>query len=152
MPIEEPRLLDQTRGLDFGSGFYLTTREDQARRFSQSIIQRRKIGIPTVSIYEYDEDGAKQTLDIAVFPEANSEWLEFIRDNRLKNYSGKQYDVIIGPVANDRIFPTLQALIVGQFTVEAALMAIKPYKLFNQYCFTTERALLMLKYIESIVY
>ena len=93
---------------------------------------------------------AKEILDIAIFPEANAEWLEFIRDNRLKIYTGKQYDVIFGPVANDRVFPTIQALVIGQFTIEAALVALKPFNLFNQYCFATEKALKMLKFIESI--
>ena len=149
--VEKPQLIEQTRGLDFGAGFYLTTNKFQAARFSDIVIKRRKTGIPTVSIYEYDDVAAKEMLDIAIFPEANVEWLEFIRDNRLKIYTGKQYDVIFGPVANDRVFPTIQALVIGQFTIEAALVALKPFNLFNQYCFATEKALEMLKFIESII-
>ncbi len=143
-------MVAQTRGLDFGAGFYLTTNEEQARRFSDIVIKRRKDGAPTVNIYEYNDVAAKEILDIAVFQEPNVEWLEFVRDNRLKAYMGKQYDVILGPVANDRVFPTIQALIIGQFTVEAALVALKPYKLFNQYCFATVKALTMLKFVDSL--
>jgi hypothetical protein len=150
LTIERPRLVSQTRGLDFGIGFYLTTNQKQARMFSDSVVKRRMTGIPTVNVYEYDDALAKDTLDIAIFPEANAEWLEFVRDNRLKSYTGKQFDVIFGPVANDRVFPTIQALIVGQFTVEAALVALKPFKLFNQYCFATEKALTKLSFVESI--
>jgi len=102
-----------------------------------------------VSVYEFDIETAKRKLDILVFPEPNEEWIGFIRDNRLKAYTGKQYDVINGPVANDRVFLTLQALIIGQFTVEAAIAALKPYKLFDQYCFATEKALSMLKFVKS---
>ena len=148
--VKEPQLVDQTRGLDFGAGFYLTAREEQAQRFSESVINRRQSGVPTVSVFEYDEAIAKKTLDIAVFTEPNADWLTFIRDNRLKAYAGKRYDLIIGPVANDRVFPTIQALVIGQFTVEAALVALKPYKLFNQYCFASEKALSMLRFIKSI--
>ena len=50
--VEKPRLINQTRGLDFGLGFYLTSREEQAQQFSQDVIKRRKSGIPTVSVYE----------------------------------------------------------------------------------------------------
>ena len=148
--VERPRLMGQTRGLDFGAGFYLTTQEKQAQIFSENIIFRRNSGIPTVNIYEYDEIASEKTLDILMFAEPNAQWLEFIRDNRMKTYTGRQYDIIIGPVANDRVFPTIQALVIGQFSIEAALVAIKPYKLFNQYCFATEKALSMLKFINSV--
>ena len=148
--VEKPQLIKQTRGLDFGAGFYLTTNKFQASRFSDIVIKRRKTGVPTISVYEYDDVAAKEALDIAIFPEANIEWLEFIRDNRLKIYTGKQYDIIFGPVADDRVFPTIQALVIGQFTIEAALVALKPFNLFNQYCFATEKALAMLKFIEAI--
>ena len=148
--VEKPQLVGQTRGLDFGAGFYLTTREEQAQKFSENVINRRNSGIPTISIFEYDEIMAKKTLDILVFTEPDADWLEFVRDNRLKAYAGKQYDIIIGPVANDRVFPTIQALVIGQFTIEAALVAIKPYKLFNQYCFATEKALSTLKFIKTV--
>ena len=144
--IEQPRLLGQTRGLDFGAGFYLTTRENQAEGFAATVVNRRRTGIPTISIFEYDETAAKETLDILAFSEPDADWLAFIRDNRLKAYSGKQYDVIIGPVANDRVFPTIQGLVIGQFSIEAALVALRPYKLFNQYCFATEKALSTLRF------
>lgn len=150
MAVVKPELIEQTRGLDFGAGFYLTTREEQARAFSEDVTYRRKKGVPTVSIYEYDEVSARQLLDITVFTEANEQWLEFVRDNRLKIYTGKQYDVIIGPVADDRVFLTLQGLIVGQFSVEAAIIMLKPYKLYDQYCMATEKALSTLKFVRAV--
>jgi predicted nucleotidyltransferase len=149
--VKSPKLIQQTRGLDFGAGFYVTTKEEQAKSFSESLIKRRKTGSPIVSVFEYNEQAAQGDLDILVFSEPNAEWLEFVRDNRLNTYTGKQYDVIIGPVANDRVFPTIQALIIGQFTIEAALVALKPYKLFNQYCFATEKALSALQFIKSVI-
>ena len=151
LTVDKPQLLSHTRGLDFGAGFYLTTNEVQARTFSEIIVNRRQTGAPTVSIYEFDEDSAKETLDIALFPEPNAEWLEFVRDNRLQAYSGKEYDIIVGPVANDRVYPTILALVIGQFTVEAALVAIKPFKLYDQYCLASENALSFLKFVKSEV-
>jgi hypothetical protein len=65
-------------------------------------------------------------------------------------YTGKQYDVIHGPVANDRVFLSLQAFVIGEFTIEAMLSALKPYKLFDQYCFATEKALSMLTFLRSV--
>jgi hypothetical protein len=150
MPVEEPRLLEQTRGLDFGKGFYLTAREGQASEFSVDVTYRRKLGVPTVSVYDFDMETAKQVMDILVFPEPNAEWLEFVRDNRLKIYTGKQYDVINGHVADDRVYLVLQALVIRQFSIETAIAELKPYKLFDQYCFATEKALSMLKFVKSI--
>ena len=54
LAIEAPRLIEQTRGLDFGAGFYLTTNESQAERFSEIVVRRRKNGIATLSVYEFD--------------------------------------------------------------------------------------------------
>ena len=31
IPVKTPKLIYQTRGLDFGAGFYLTTNEPQAQ-------------------------------------------------------------------------------------------------------------------------
>ena len=76
--VVKPRLISQTWGLDFGAGFYLTSRAEQAQRFSETVIRRRSSGSQTVSVFEYDEVSAKKTLDIAVFPEPNADWLEFV--------------------------------------------------------------------------
>ena len=149
LSVDKPRLLKQTRGLDFGAGFYLTTKKEQARDFAETIVNRRKSGTPIINIYNFDGDTANKTLDILNFPEPNADWLEFIRDNRLKSYTGKQYYIITGPVANDRIYPTLLALMSGQFNIEAALVAIKPYKLFDQYCLVTENAFSLLTFIKA---
>ena len=151
MVVNQPQLLNQRRGLDFGAGFYLTTREDQAKGFATTVVNRRKMGVPTISVYDFDESKANDALEILTFLEADASWLEFVRDNRLKTYSGKQYDLIIGPVANDRVFPTLQALAIGQFSVEAALVALRPYKLFDQYCLSSERALSLLRFLNCTV-
>ena len=148
--VDKPRLMEQTRGLDFGAGFYLTTREEQAWDFAKIIVNRRKSGTPTISIYDFDVDTARKAFDVLTFSEPNAEWLEFIRDNRLKSYVGKKYDVITGPVANDRIYPTLLAFVSGQFNIEAALIAIKPFKLFDQYCFATKKALSLLRFVDSV--
>ena len=121
LTIEEPRLVRQTRGLDFCSGFYLTTNEAQAKRFSEIVVSRRKIGAATVSIYEFDMKTAERTLAILRFESANAEWLRFVTDNRLKTYQGGSYDMVVGAVANDAVMPTIQALLGGFLTEEAAL-------------------------------
>jgi hypothetical protein len=151
VPVEIPRLLRQSRGLDFGSGFYLTSSQKQADSFSHNVFRRAKTGIPMVSVYKYDTSMAERKLDILRFANANVAWLEFVKDNRLKSYTGKQYDVIIGPVANDDVLPSILAFVSGQFNVEAALISLKTKKLFDQYCFASERAISLLRFKESYI-
>ena len=149
LAILKPRLIEQTRGLDFGSGFYLTTNELQAARFSDIVVNRRKNGVPAVSVYEFDMRAAEKELSILKFEGANSDWLKFITNNRLKTYQGDIYDIVIGAVANDTVMPTIQAFLGGFINDEAALITLKTSKLVDQVCLKTEKALSLLHFVKS---
>jgi len=147
--VEKPRLITQTRGLDFGTGFYLTTNETQAIRFSGIVVNRRKTGVAIVNSYEFDMEFAKNELHIKKFLTADTDWLKFVSENRLKSYSGDIYDIVIGAVANDTVMPTIQAYLGGFLTEEAALITLKTSKLVDQVCLKTDKALAMLHFIKS---
>jgi hypothetical protein len=147
--VAKPQLLAQTRGLDFGAGFYLTTNEKQAVRFSDIVVKRRKYGIPIVSVYEFEMETAEKTLAIHKFESANVEWLSFVTDNRLKIYQGESFDIVIGAVANDTVMPAIQAYLGGFINVEAALITLKTSKLVDQICLKSERALDLLHFVKS---
>jgi len=149
LAIEKPQLVEQQRGLDFGTGFYLTTNEVQAVRFSEIVVNRRKSGIPTVSVYEFDIETAERILNILRFESANAEWLRFITDNRFKIYKGDIYDLVIGAVANDKVMPTIQAFLGGFINHEAALITLKTSRLIDQVCLKSERALSLLRFVKS---
>ena len=147
--VEGPRFVEQTRGLDFGSGFYLTTNEAQAIRFSKIVVNRRKSGVATVSVYKFNMETAEKTLAIKRFTSADAQWLQFVTDNRLKTYQGDAYDIVIGAVANDTVMPTIQALLGGFLTEEAALITLKTSKLVDQVCLKSEKALDLLRFIRQ---
>ena len=149
LTVEKPRLIAQTRGLDFGAGFYLTTNEAQAARFSDIVAQRRKTGVATVSIYEFDMEAAEAGLVVRRFEGADIQWLRFVTDNRLKTYHGDNNDVVIGAVANDTVMPTIQAFLGGFISEEATLITLKTSKLVDQICLKSERALALLRFINS---
>ncbi|MCL2002466.1 MAG: DUF3990 domain-containing protein [Oscillospiraceae bacterium] len=149
--VAEPRLVEQTRGLDFGAGFYLTTNQTQAERFSEIVVTRRKSGVATVSVYEFDLAAAEKDLAIRRFASADGEWLRFVSENRLLTYCGEEYDMVIGAVANDDVMPTVQAYLSGLFDVEATLLALKTRKLVDQICLKSEEALSLLRFIKSEV-
>jgi len=147
--VEKPQLIEQTRGLDFGAGFYLTSREEQAVRFSEIFADRRKSGIPTVSIYDYDNITAENTLVVCRFDKADENWLQFVAGNRLKTYTGDNYDVVIGAVANDTVMPTIQAFLGGFINEEATIITLKTSSLFDQWCLKSEKALALLNFVNS---
>jgi hypothetical protein len=147
--VREPRLIGQTRGLDFGAGFYLTTSEEQANRFSDIVVRRKKNGIATVNIYEFDAETAEKTLSIRSFAKADGEWLNFISENRMRTYSGEIYDVVVGAVANDTVMPTIQAYLGGFLTEEATLITLATSKLEDQITLKTEKALALIRFVGS---
>lgn len=145
--VEKPKLVEQNRFLDFGYGFYTTTNKDQAENFSKKVIVRRG-GKPIVNIYEFD-DNSHADLIVKRFSAPDEEWLDFVSEHRNGSYNGEKYDVIIGAVANDDVYRTLQVYSSGLLTKEQALEALKVKKLFNQYVFATEKALDFLKFVEA---
>lgn len=74
--------------------------------------------------------------------------MDFVSAHRNGTYAGEQYDVIIGAVANDDVYRTLQIYSTGLLTKEQALEALKIKKLFNQYVFASNNALNLLRFVE----
>ena len=147
--VNEPQLVEQTRGLDFGPGFYLTTSEEQAVRFSEIVFKRKKSGSSIVNIYKFDMTAAEKTLTVRKFDNPDVEWLRFVIENRLKMQRKSNYDMVIGAVANDTVMPTIQAFLSGFINEEATLITLKVSKLVDQVCLKTEKALSLLNFINA---
>ena len=144
--VEKPRLVEQNRFLDFGYGFYTTTNRAQAENFAKKVVVRRS-GTPTVNVYETDDNIYGETLKIKRFAAPDEEWLDFVSAHRNGTYDGERYDLIIGAVANDDVYRTLQVYSAGLLTKEQALEALRIKKLFNQYVFVTNEAISLLKFV-----
>jgi len=56
---------------------------------------------------------------------------------------------VTGAVANDDVMPTIQTLMGGFLTEEAALVALKTKKLVDQFCLKSEAALGFLTFINA---
>ena len=143
--LKTPRLIEQNRFLDFGNGFYTTTNKEQAKNFAKKVVAR-KGGKAIVNIYEIDEN-ISNNLNVRRFNEPNEQWLDFVAENRSGIYSKDKYDIIIGEVPNDDVYKTLQLYLNGVLKKQQAIDTLKIKKLFNQYTFATEKALLSLKFI-----
>lgn len=142
--VREPKILISNRNLDFGSGFYTTSSINQASSWAKRQKERKKIGKATVTIYEWDEEKAKN-LKILNFKKASQEWLDFVAENRKGTYNGKLYDIVIGPVANDRTIFAITGYMNNELDAETTLLMLKPQVLEDQYVFLTKKALNTLK-------
>lgn len=150
MIVSEPKLIKQNRFLDFGFGFYTTTNKIQAIGFADKVTKRRKDGEKAVSIYEIDEVRAFAECSVLYFDSANEAWLDFVSENRCGNYTGKPYDFIFGPVANDNVYTTFTLYSSGVLTKEQTLEALKIKQLYNQLVLSSEKALSYLKFIGTV--
>lgn len=149
MIVEKPRVIEQNRLLDFGNGFYTTTNKEQAENFAKKVSVRRG-GKAIVNIYEIDDDIDRRGLKVKRFVSPSREWLDFVTENRTGRYTGEKYELIIGAVANDDVYRTLQAYLLGLLNEEQALENLKIKTLFDQYVFTTNEAMSLLKFVGYI--
>lgn len=145
LTVETPKILVPNRYLDFGTGFYTTTNFDQALSFAGKVTMRKKCGRSTVSIYELDERIFTES-KILNFDTANEAWLNLVSNNRSGIAPSEQYDLIIGPVANDDVYQTFVLYSAGIYTKEQTIEALKIKQLYNQYVFTTEHSLSFLRF------
>lgn len=145
--VSKPELVVQNRFLDFGHGFYTTTNKQQAVSFADKVTNRRKEGIATVNIYEIDEKKAFDECTLLHFEGPTGEWLDYVSDNRSGIYSGKSYDLIYGPVANDNVYATFTLYMSHVLTKEQTIEALKIKKLYDQLVFTSEKSLEYLRFV-----
>ncbi len=147
--VEKPNIIQSERTLDFGTGFYLTTDFEQAKRWAILTTSRKKEGIPTVNVFEIED---KVNLKVLKFNGPDKEWLEFVTNNRKnKNYKN-DYDLIIGPVANDNTMPVINLYVNGVYNEKEALKRLLPQKLKDQVVFKNTKALKYLNFKEKIIY
>ena len=139
-------VIDLTKGLrykDFGKGFYLTPDRTTAVRMAQ---KRARLfgGTATLITYEMDETALTSDLKVKVFPEkACVEWLLFVDANRDRKNATPihDYDIVIGPIANDGVVLQLTNYREGIYSPEQAAQLLQDRYLDQQYYFGTKRAL-----------
>jgi len=148
--VDAPRILAAKRPLDFGEGFYVTTSKEQAKAWAKKVTFRNNSKFGCVNIYEFDLEGAEQTLKINRFISADEKWLDFICDNRSGRDTGK-YDIVIGPGADDRVYRVVVEYENGDIDKEQALKELKTEALCDQILFHTEKSLEYLKYVSTEV-
>lgn len=146
--VEKPEIREANRSLDYGSGFYATTSYEQALSWVKRRANEKKLSKGYINIYEFNKDSINNFKHL-IFESATEEWLDFVMQNRIHDSFEHDYDIVYGPVANDKVYASF-ALFEGGFINKQALISeLKTYKLVDQYLFHTEESLKTLKFIEA---
>lgn len=140
--IFEPDLQHSRTNVDFGRGFYVTPLYEQAEKWCGKFKRRGEMGV--ISRYFYDENRESE-LKILKFDSYSEDWLDFILSCR----SGKdvtEYDLVMGGVANDKVFNTVELFFDGLIDKLEAIKRLRYEHPNMQICFRTERALKLLHF------
>ena len=138
--IEHPLVHLGRAGLDFGQGFYVTDIRQQAEDWADRM-SRIRLEPAVVSEYELDMDHVVREFAYHKFEAYDEAWLRFIVDNRTGAYSGPQFDVVEGGVANDRVIDTVEAFMADLMPLETALKYLSQHQPNNQLCIRLQKVI-----------
>ena len=132
---------------DFGQGFYLSREYTQAMDMAKTKVEQMESGFPTVLSYEVDEE-QMAGLHVLRFDDYSEEWAKFILLNR-NNPSNKpahDFDIVIGPIANDRVGVQLWKYETRSIDLPTLVHNLRNMKgITFQYYFGTENAIKILR-------
>lgn len=149
--IETPKLVQQTRALDFGCGFYTTTNMAQAEAFAKRVTAIRKTGEPYLSIYDMDEKTAFLECSLLRFDGPNEAWLGYVADCRKGIQNSTDYDFVYGPIVDDDMKLTINLYLSGVYSTKEAIARLKIKNTYHQLIFKTEKALSLIHFQRGVL-
>jgi hypothetical protein len=132
---------------DFGRGFYVTKFLKHAENWAANIARRyqKKPIITEFTFYEraFEEDRYK----VLRFDDYSEAWLDFVVLNRNPEFTGTQhdYDIIEGPIADDKVQNRIGDFLDGIITKKDFLIELKYHENTHQICFCTINSLQLLQ-------
>ncbi len=140
--IEEIDLRKCSPNKDFGRGFYLTDIRKQAEYMALRRQQQTGEGSPRVLEYEFDEHLlSDKGMRIKHYEKPSEAWAKFILENRNTIGFQHEYDIVIGPIADDGVALQLRRYTEGLISMRTLVRELTYRKLNRQYCFCTEYAI-----------
>jgi hypothetical protein len=142
---------------DYGRGFYCSETKSQAvgiaiRNYNIENSKEKMQGIQNTEIqkwlYTYEFPRSETSnLSVKVFEKADRSWLRFVSENRRSAESIHNFDIVIGPTANDRTNASIQLYFAGGYgkvgtdrAMDILLEVLMPENLPEQTFFATARA------------
>lgn len=137
--IEKPELRVGRQNADFGPGFYLSQEQEFTLRWSKCTEGK----VSYVNIYDLDTTG----LNIKHL-QRDMEWFDYISQNR----SGRgdcfcDFDVIIGPIANDTLYDVFGIPTSGMLSKDLSLALLQLGGEYHQVVLKSEKALSQLTWL-----
>lgn len=145
--VDKPEIRIPSRTLDYGSGFYTTTSFKQAEDWVKRKLNTN-LQVGYVNVYEFDEDLIKN-LNTLLFKSPTEEWVDFVMNNRTNKDFNHDFDVVYGPVANDKVYAAFALYEGGIIDKQTLISELKAYKLVDEYLFHTDKALESVIFIEA---
>lgn len=147
--VEKPEIrISKHRTLDYGYGFYTTTSYSQSRDWVKRRMDNANVQKGFVNIYNFDEKALKY-LKCLIFDSPTEKWVDFVMSNRTQKGFEHEYDIVYGPVANDRVYASFALYEGGLIDKQTLISELKTYKLIDQYLFHTEKALEFIHFINA---
>ena len=146
--VSKPELRKSNRTLDYGSGFYATTSYRQAEDWVLRRMDENEVSLGYVNTFEFDRASLRK-LNCLIFYSPTEDWVDFVMQNRTQKDFTHSYDIVYGPVANDRVYAAFALYEGGLINKQQLIAELRTYKLVDQYLFHTEAALQTLTFIEA---
>ena len=127
---------------DFGQGFYLSDNYD----FASLWVREKNRADIIVNFYELDESG----LNILRF-DRDEKWFRYVFSNRRSMPdSYADFDIIIGPIANDTIYDTMGIMTSGYLSDDEALKLLCVGPQYTQIVLKTQKAADNLHFLSAL--
>lgn len=146
--VKEPEVRMPNRPLDFGEGFYTTSSFEQAEIWTRRRMKENHRDRGYVNVFEIEELHLNQ-LRWMHFDSPTDEWIDFVMANRMHRDFHHDFDVVSGPVANDRVYFAFTLYEGDMIDRDELIRRLKTYTLVDQYLFHTPESLKLLNYLES---
>lgn len=137
--VDKPSVLFSRDALDFGKGFYVTSIMNQAENWCQRF--KIKFSKAYINKYDFNIEEVKIKYKVKEFEYYDNEWIEFILDCRNGSNIFNEYDVIIGGIADDKVYNTIELFQDKLIDKKEALKRLKYYKPNNQICIINQRVI-----------
>jgi len=135
---------------DFGKGFYVTKYKHHAENWAKKSGERHSTD-GCVTVFNYiDGSFSDYICKKKCFNGYTEEWLDFIANNRNIDSveQSHDFDIVEGPVANDKVQNRLQHYLSGKITKNDFLKELTYHEETHQICFCTIASLQALKFVD----
>ena len=143
---------------DFGRGFYTTSVKVHAELRAEEAVRKLQSGQVFVMEFDFEmEDIITLFPDLKIkrFETVCDEWAQFVMFNRLRKEADPphEYDIVEGPVANDKMFRQFQLYATNRIKLKELVGKLEYREPTHQIAFCSENALsALLDYNEPVRY